>query len=542
MLPDASQDTPEASSEPVYDPAHLLEIDLTLDEADWARIRQEGRSINQVFSGCDDGDFGYTFVKASARIDGQPFAELAVRKKGFLGSLSVARPSLRLDFARDGMAQRFRGQTELTLNNARQDPSLMRQCLAYRVFAAAGVPASRCSFAHVTVNSEDLGVYVSVEAIKKPMLRRYFTKDSGNLYELTGGADFRSDSLRLFEKKTNESDPSHEDLSAVTAALEASGAEMLAQLEPLIDLDEFMRFWAAETLVAHWDGYSGDLNNSYVYSDPVSGKLSFIPWGPDSAFQSTHPFLPSGTRPAVTYAWARLPNRLYDYGPMRERYHAALRDVLDQAWGEDELSAEIDRMVELLGDRPRQRAVDNLRSFVQARRAAVQAELDAPDVPWTIPERAPQTCNPSANVSVRLTFATTWGMLYTPAQDAGAKFELAADDVVVGDGPLLIGAGKYTDSSGSGGSAIRVIASHSDGSFLFVQLVLAAATLAPGELSMHGFETFGYVARGTSATDLDAYGYIGEGKLVLDEAGSEDGDSVKGHFEGQLVRISTNAQ
>lgn len=36
---------------------------------------------------------------------------------------------------------------------------------------------------------------------------------------------------------------------------------------------------AAEVLVAHWDGYAGNLNNTYLYADPSDGRFRFVPWG-----------------------------------------------------------------------------------------------------------------------------------------------------------------------------------------------------------------------------------------------------------------------
>ena len=82
------------------------------------------------------------------------------------------------------------GLTRFTLNNAKQDPSYVNQCIGYDLFRAAGVPAPRCNFANVTVNGENLGLYVHVESVKKPYLRQYFASDEGNLYEGTL-SDFR---------------------------------------------------------------------------------------------------------------------------------------------------------------------------------------------------------------------------------------------------------------------------------------------------------------------------------------------------------------
>lgn len=121
----------------------------------------------------------------------------------------------------------------MTLNNAQQDPSIVRQCLGYALFAKAGLVAPRCNFAHVKVNGTDLGVYAHVEAIDKDLLRRRFDKAGGNLYEGTL-SDFNPTFERTFDLKNTVVDRS--DLAAVTAALTAPDAELLARLEPLVDV------------------------------------------------------------------------------------------------------------------------------------------------------------------------------------------------------------------------------------------------------------------------------------------------------------------
>ena len=51
--------------------------------------------------------------------------------------------------------QRFLGLKMLTLNNMIQDPSMIHEVLAYEVFRAAGVAASRTGYAYVRVNEQD---------------------------------------------------------------------------------------------------------------------------------------------------------------------------------------------------------------------------------------------------------------------------------------------------------------------------------------------------------------------------------------------------
>ena len=96
------------------------------------------------------------YFPATVSIDGERLDGVGVRKKGLIGSMSTERPSLKVKFSEYDDDQRYAGLERLTLNNCRL--LLIKQCLGYRLFAAAGVPAPRCGFAHVVVNGEDLGV------------------------------------------------------------------------------------------------------------------------------------------------------------------------------------------------------------------------------------------------------------------------------------------------------------------------------------------------------------------------------------------------
>ena len=128
---------------------------------------------------------------------------MEVRKKGFIGSLSTARPSLKLDLGEFEEDWAFEGARRLTLNNAVSDPAVVRQCLTYSAFADAGLPAPRCGFARVTVNGVDLGLYVNLEPVKEPFLERHWGDSSGNLYEGTL-SDFTPSMSGTLEAKTNE--------------------------------------------------------------------------------------------------------------------------------------------------------------------------------------------------------------------------------------------------------------------------------------------------------------------------------------------------
>ena len=223
---DTSADTgPDEAAEvaAVFEGSGILEVVINLPEADWDILRAEGRTgLNQFGADCLDAPepSPYNWQEATVSLDGDSFAQVGIRKKGFFGSLDSDRPSLLLDLDRNIDNQSWHTLERLTLNNNKQDDSALRTCLAYEVFRAAGVPAPRCTYAHVTVNGRDLGIYTQVEAVRKSFLRLRFGDDNGWLYEGTL-SDFREPYDGTFGQKTNESTPYRGPIERLMAAAEA---------------------------------------------------------------------------------------------------------------------------------------------------------------------------------------------------------------------------------------------------------------------------------------------------------------------------------
>ncbi len=77
---------------------HLVEAAIELDPVDWQELRGEGRGLFDGFLELGDESFEFTEFTGVASVDGQRYANVSIRKKGYLGSLSRPRPSLKLDF------------------------------------------------------------------------------------------------------------------------------------------------------------------------------------------------------------------------------------------------------------------------------------------------------------------------------------------------------------------------------------------------------------------------------------------------------------
>ena len=524
---------------------HVLEVEVTLAAADWDALRAQTRGVFDVLGqSClaAPPESPFSYFPAAVTIDGVSLPQVGLRKKGFFGSLSTTKPSLKINFDEVVAGQEYGGLDKLTLNNALSDPSYVKQCLGYALFAEAGVPAPRCGFAHVTVNGEDLGVFVNVESVDKHFLRRHFTSDAGNLYE---GAlsDFRPGWVETFSKKTNDADPARDDLRALTDALEVSDDALIATVEPLVDLDRFTTFWAMELLLMHADGYARNTNNFFAYQDPDGGRFEFIPWGIDSILFPDAALPWESVRPPDD-VWAEgvLANRLYGNAATREQFRARLRGLLVTVWNEARIGAEIDRLSTLIAPYvlpaeadQHAAALEQLHTFVAGRRATLDAALVGAGSAWTAPLRDPWCIEPRGDVAG--TFATTFG-----THDSADPF---ADGTSTID--LTIPGGTFTDLTGgatagtspdSGKTAIRAVVLTTESTAVVVQIEADPSLLVPGAtLAIDWIEASGYVIQIDFAPEPDTFaviGVLGDGELHLDATGTNPGDPVTGSFSSTI--------
>ncbi len=523
---DAGVDAPPDLTGPLYDPARVIDVAIEIAPADWDLLRHQTRAIGDVFGSCPTGPHPnpFTSFHAAITVDGVTVADVGIRKKGFYGSLDEQKPGLKIKTDEYVATNRLFGLKSLTLNNAKQDPALIKQCLAYQVFAKAGVPASRCNFARVRVNGQDLGIYVNVEGVNKPMLRRHFTSDTGNLYE---GAlsDFRPTWTLTFDKKTNETTPST-DLDAVTAALAQPDSTLMAALDPLVDVEEFLDYWAAEILIGHTDSYSGLANNFLVYHDPTTGKFSFLPWGVDNTFNDGRVI---NANTAVAAANGMLARRLYLYPPTRDRYVARVRQHLATIWNETELVAEVDRMATLISAPADQ--VEAVRQFIRTRRAQLDAELAAGPPPWTAPFKPDAKPCFETNGSVIGTFQTTWGTL--GASDVFASGTGTLTGTLDGQAlaPQRVGAAAGADAD-TGHPTIQLFGENANSSYDIAVLSVEPALYVAGDhpAGFGAAVTAAVISFVPATNTFTNRGIVFEGTLNLTSAAKTVGGQVRGSF------------
>ena len=533
----------------------VLDIAIQIDTEDWDTLRHQTRTFEDLFAEIEEYQLSrpfadiYTWFPATVTVDGETHTRVGVRKKGFIGSQSDTKPSLKLRFDKYVDDRSLGGVMErMTLNNSVQDPSMINTCLTYEVFAAAGNPASRCNFATVSVNGRNLGLYVHVEEIKAPFLARHFASTEGNVYE-GNVSDFTPEFRGTFEKKTNEDADDWSDIDAVVAALADPSDAGWEALAAIVDLDRFLTFWATEVLVGHWDGYAGDRNNYWFYREP-GGRFVFIPWGVDDTFHlrdDPNPFDNISEPPPSVLALTAIPNRLYNDDGWRARYVDRLKHLLEVAWDEEALLVSAGRMAAIVAEYalPADRAkaahdTDRVRHFIKKRRAEILDDLTPEPPPWPASDFPDLPGVEADRLEVEVRFESTWGSNETlnPFVE-GEILHLALNgtEVPTDEVGVTVGHASAEEAVGFGdepAASITLLGLQPDGSVEGMTVVLPLAAVTSGAELVIGVD---FIGGGVwtippGSTVPNSFTPFTEGTLTLVEAGTSVGSTVLGSFAG----------
>jgi hypothetical protein len=391
-----AEDLAPYSFDHFFDTSRLVKIDLKVDPGDWNKLRVQHRSLVKTLRTDippSEREKPFDYVPANLAIDGTDVGKVAIRKKGFVGSLDHNRPSFKIQIDKYEKKKMFAGVDTLTLNNNKQDGSRVHQLVGYQFFRAAGLPASHCNLALVSVNGKSLGVYSNVESLDKHHFRRAFKSANGTLYEGTV-CDFHVHSLVRFERKFGPK-KAIAFIKNASIALDSDDRSILGKLGRHLDLDRFYRYWATEVLIGHWDGYVSNKNNYFVYFDSKSERLHFLPWGLDQLATDRNMFWRQGFDPPKSVkADAAIPRRLYKNPEARKKYFAAMRSLLDEVWDEEKLVAQIDNLQAMINPHRieksfwSRRHASSFQKFISRRRAEILDEIADGKFPeWTLEPR-----------------------------------------------------------------------------------------------------------------------------------------------------------
>ncbi len=156
----------------LFDDSYVHTIDISIDN--WDEFLENATSEE--------------YVNADVTIDGETVKNVGIRGKGNTSLSTVSqmdsdRYSFKIEFDCYEASGNYKGLDKLCLNNLIQDNTMMKDYVAYKLMNEYGVASPLASYCYMTVNGEDWGLYLAVEAIEDSFLMRNYGKSHGNLYK-----------------------------------------------------------------------------------------------------------------------------------------------------------------------------------------------------------------------------------------------------------------------------------------------------------------------------------------------------------------------
>jgi spore coat protein CotH len=368
---DWTTDTHSKDAEPnfteIFPDNEVKRLDFVITEERWQIMLADMTSIYGTFGtgrgNFSDDDDDPIFVPGEVFYEGKEWYRVGLRFKGNSSlatswSNGILKLSFKLDFDEfeddypQIKNQRFYGFKKLSLKNNFNDSSMLREKVATDVFRNAGLAASHAAFYTLYVDHGDgpeyFGLYTLVEEVDDTVVDTQFSSDAGNLYKPDGdAASFANGTFDEDEyvKKNNEDEADFSDVQSLLTILHdgtrtSDPATWRSNLEEVFDTDIFLKYLAVNTVIQNWDTYGRMTHNYFLYNDPDTSKLTWIPWDNNEALETgkqggsyalNFSGLSSSSWPIIGY--------LYQDEVYKAKYDVYVEEVINDAFNESTMQS-----------------------------------------------------------------------------------------------------------------------------------------------------------------------------------------------------------
>lgn len=349
------------NKEGVYDITQLKTFYLRFDQSDWwTQLTNNYKSETEIPATLIyEGD---TLYNVGVRFRGNTSYQMTgnSKKKSF---------KISTDYSND--EQKLMGYKSFNLNNAMEDPSMMREVL-YHNLAQQNSPCAKSNFAILNINGENWGVYNNSQQLNKDFLEEWYLSNDGSNWRCeipdslasTGGGgqgggqgggfgagycslNYLGASVSSYYKyytlKSTDKENPWTDLQTCTNKLNnLSSTNYFDSVIKYIDIDQACWFLANEILFTDDDSYvnKGGMDY-YVYWDAESGRLHPIEYDGNSTFSTKNvswsPFLKESD---TKYP---LCSKLFGCAEIKHRYAAHVRTMLNTVLDETYVNSVIEQ-------------------------------------------------------------------------------------------------------------------------------------------------------------------------------------------------------
>lgn len=282
----------------LFDDSRVHQIDIYSD--DWHEILDDPRAEE--------------YKHADIVIDGEYFENVGLRAKGN-NSLRLTekygsdRYSLKIEFDHYAVNS-YHGLDKFSLDSSFQDNSYLKSYMTYEMMQFMEVPSPLTSYAWVTVNDQDWGLFLAIEEPEEGFARRNFGSNHGQLYK----PDYKyidEENADVALKYIDDNPESYDNIfrKAKFNPTEIDKQRLIESLKVLstgenldqaVNLDSVLRFFPVQVFVVNLDGYLGkNAHNYFLYEE--DGIISMLPWDYNLAYGTYSLGMPNPINDAELY-------------------------------------------------------------------------------------------------------------------------------------------------------------------------------------------------------------------------------------------------
>lgn len=311
----------------VFLPGEVTIIEIFMDENDKQILINPKDLYADIYY---PADFHYKNSKLDTTVN-----NVGIRLRGKTARGSKKKP-FKIDFKEYG-GEQFLKLKKLNLKPNTNDPSQLREYLTTLIYRKMDVPVARANYTEVYINGEYMGVYLNVENIDDEFVDRRYDNEDGNLYKCVYGTTLQLSNdpydNKLFELKTNEDVNDRKTLENFIELInDKSVSNWSEKISAVFEVDNYLKQLAVEAMTGHWDGYTYNINNYYLYENPETGKIVFIPYDMDNTWGIDWVGKDWGTRDLLDWSSdannTPLSNRLLEVKEFKDKYIRYLYEVL----------------------------------------------------------------------------------------------------------------------------------------------------------------------------------------------------------------------
>lgn len=218
-----------------------------------------------------------------------------------------------------GEKQNFYGVEKISLNNFFFDKSMMKEYCSLTLMTQMGLPTPQYGLAKLYINGEYYGVYSMIEALDSPILEQYYDcspKDIGDylckpewtrfvydelIEDMSPMWEFDEDTYKKVEKSLPVVEEWLRRLKLLSEGkdfegnkIDVNSEDYLTLLNQIIDVDEYLRYFAAHSFLCQLDNMFVTEKNFGLYIGD-DGRSLIIPWDYDLSFGCYSPVTAEAT-------------------------------------------------------------------------------------------------------------------------------------------------------------------------------------------------------------------------------------------------------